>query len=90
MREKGSLVTLACWWVQHPLLLLGVHLCGGNGERSIGGSPVLGGGFCCHPFPGAKLSVWVYVHGVALSCLEISWFSFLHVLAASFDIFLSI
>ena len=64
MREMGSLVTLACWWVQHPLLLLGVHLCGGNGERSIGGSPVLGGGFCCHPFPGAKLSVWVYVHGV--------------------------
>ena len=71
MREERSFVTLACWWIQHHLLLLlGVHLCGGNEERSIGGDTSPGGRnllpsspgglFSENPEAGCVCMVWLY------------------------------
>ena len=85
MREERSFVTLACWWIQcHLLLLLGVHLCGGNGKRSIGCGPVPGGADVLPPLPGGLFSenpeagcvcmVWPYpVWRADGSVFSLSW-----------------
>ena len=74
----------------------GAHLCGGNGKRSIGCGPVPGGGgFFCHLHPGAyflktlSLGLFTWCGLILFGEGVCTWFSFLSVLAASFDFFLS-